>query len=92
MPTREALFARLDAERHRQEQLKRAGRFKHTAADREISHKDRLAILAEEFGEVAGAVVQLSGLSNDRQASEADLQRELVQVAAVCLAWLEGLS
>lgn len=40
----------------------------------------RLAVLAEEFGEVAHAVLE---------ADFGNLSEELVQVAAVCVAWLE---
>ena len=43
----------------------------------------KVAVLTEEAGEVARAF-----LDGDR----AGLQRELVQVAAVAFAWLEGLS
>lgn len=44
--------------------------------------RQRLAILAEEFGEVAKAILE----------SDMDgLEDELVQVAAVVMAWLEGL-
>lgn len=42
-----------------------------------------LAILAEEFGEVAKDVVE----GNDR-----NLYIELMQVAAVCVAWMEDLA
>jgi hypothetical protein len=43
----------------------------------------KVAVLTEECGEVARAVLARS---------EPDLRRELVQVAAVAVAWLEGLS
>jgi hypothetical protein len=42
----------------------------------------KLAVLAEEFGEVARAVLDCK---------PDDLHRELVQVAAVAVAWLEGM-
>lgn len=41
----------------------------------------KLAILAEEFGEVANAILEQD---------KANLREELVQVAAVCVAWLES--
>ena len=78
-------------ERERQEQLKKAGRFAHTLADPEMSHQGRLACLGEEFGEVAGAVVQCTGLSNDRQDGRDDLKKELIQLGACVVAWLEAL-
>lgn len=68
-------------ERVRQENLKAAGRFTYTCADSTPTLADKLAILAEEFGEVARAVCE-----GDKE----NLRTELVQVAAVCLAWLEG--
>lgn len=83
------IFTALTVERIRQEQLKRDGRFAHTLADPEMSHADRLACLGEEFGEAAGAVVQTSGLSNDR--TQADLKKELLHVGACVVAWLETL-
>ena len=43
----------------------------------------KLAILAEEFGEVANAL-----LEEDYE----NMKVELVQVAAVCVAWLESCS
>lgn len=43
----------------------------------------RLAILVEEVGEVAKAMTYDNG-------NEDELQKELVQVAAVCVAWLES--
>lgn len=74
-------------ERHRQNKLKADGKFAYTCADvivgeHRITSADKLAILAEEFGEVARAVCE-----GDR----VNLREELTQVAAVCLAWLEAL-
>lgn len=46
----------------------------------------RLRVLAEEFGEVAEAM----GRPEDGNGKR-NLETELVQVAAVCVAWLEGL-
>jgi NTP pyrophosphatase (non-canonical NTP hydrolase) len=67
------------AERVRQERLKAQGKFKHTPAD-DIPDTDRLPMLVEEVGEVARAMCDGVG----RYA-------ELVQVAALALAWLEAL-
>lgn len=77
-------------ERLRQEQLKAEGRFPHTCADPELSHFERLPILAEEFGEVGRALNELAGLANDKHG--VDLRKELIQVAAVAAAWAEALS
>ncbi len=43
----------------------------------------KLAVLAEEFGEVAKSLLE--------HESVAELQQELIQVAAVAVAWAEGL-
>ena len=79
----------IDDERHRQERLKSEGRFSMTCADA-MSDLERLAVLTEEVGEVARAILEQSRLTNDDHGKE--LKKELVQVAAVCVAWLEGLS
>lgn len=52
-----------------------------------------LAILAEEFGEVAGDATKLEfGQGDELPADrEALLMAELVQVAAVAVAWLEDI-
>lgn len=74
------------AERLRQERLKAAGRFKFTPADLGLSDPERLAVLAEEFGEVAREVAErVAGKTTDF----AKLRAELVQVAAVAVAWVE---
>jgi hypothetical protein len=75
-------------ERHRQEQLKAEGRFLNTPADSVMTPSETLAVLGEEFGEVAREVAEsVAGkpLATDR------LRAELVQVAAVCVAWVERL-
>jgi len=75
------------AERERQEQLKAEGRFVYTCADVEMTTMACLAVLTEEVGEVARAVLSMKGLAKD----EIELRKELIQVAAVALAWLEGM-
>jgi NTP pyrophosphatase (non-canonical NTP hydrolase) len=81
---RPSIYDALDAERRRQ----------HTKWDRphpwgwgdcsskSVSNDTKAAVLAEECGEVARAV-----LEQDTDG----LRRELVQVAAVAVAWLEAL-
>jgi hypothetical protein len=73
-------------ERLRQCQLKESGKFLLSCADPQPNSR-RLAILAEEFGEVAREVSE----ENDGRGDVTRLRMELVQVAAVCLAWIEGL-
>lgn len=77
------------AERHRQDDLKLAGRFAYTCADPELTHAERLTVLGEEFGEVCHEVNEAIGghakLRRDK------LRKELVQVAAVAVAWIEAI-
>lgn len=62
---------------------------KHQASGESIEqlnphHPIWLAVLAEEFGEVANAIIE-----HDK--GDAELRAELVQVAAVALAWVDAL-
>lgn len=75
-------------ERGRQEDLKSQGKFPYTCADPELTHPERLTILGEEFGEVCHEVNEAIG---DKPIDMAKLRKELVQVAAVCVAWVERL-
>lgn len=83
-------------ERARQEALKEQGRFKFTPADDGVSNMERLAMVAEEVGEVAGEVLTLRRLTADRDKGRksfedpAELRGELIQVAALVVAWLES--
>lgn len=103
-PNKPAALADIVKERKRQEQLKADGKFTFTCAD-PISNATKLAILAEEFGEVAKEVTDMlifdakghgSKTSKRNQKNyeigqRAKLRDELVQVAAVCVAWCEAL-
>ncbi len=83
-------------ERVRQEQLRMSGKFTWTCLDKLVSNSEKLAVLAEEFGEVSkeiveqliansqGCTVEIFELFNDK------IKKELVQVAAICVAWLES--
>ena len=73
-------------ERLRQEELNKEGKFSHTCADA-APDTEKLAILAEEFGEVAKEVCERLNRPADRFA----LYTELIQTAAVCVAWCERL-
>lgn len=86
-------------ERCWQDELKAAGKFPWTCADRynpdtaaPIRDAEKLAVLAEEFGEVADIVCKL--MANREEAkgvSQAMLKEELIQVAAVAVAWAESI-
>lgn len=87
--TQDTILLDILAERFRQERLCRAGKFPHTLASPSLSPAECLAVLAEEFGEVARPVADAlaSGSKPDQEA----LRSELVQLAACCVAWLEQL-
>ena len=78
-------------ERDRQEVLRESGKFSATCAtvgEHRMDDFQCLAVLGEEFGEVSRAVCeQIAGNIENR----AHLRTELVQVAAVAVAWVERL-
>lgn len=98
------IFHDIRNERARQEALQRAGKFPHTCADPAATNLYRLAVMSEEVGEVAHEVVDREDLAvkyarepgtdwplERQQAINARLYEELVQVAAVAVAWCEHL-
>jgi NTP pyrophosphatase (non-canonical NTP hydrolase) len=87
--SRARIFDDVTAERARQDVMKAAGRFRYTCADKEMTHDQRGLVLGEEVGEVCRAVLELSALANDAHGK--NLRKELVQVAAVAVAWIEAL-
>lgn len=76
-------------ERRRQFALQAAGRFRDTPSDRAMPDVSRLASLVEEVGEVARALQELHGAVSDTHG--ADLRKELLQVAALAVAWVQHL-
>lgn len=82
--TRGAIFAAIRAERKRQgEKWNRFHSWGYgDCSNPELPNPVKVAVLTEEVGEVAKAM-----LERDNEA----LRTELVQVAAVCVAWLESL-
>jgi hypothetical protein len=81
------------AERTRQEligeQKRSNGIAWRSCADPDMGGGDmtRVAVLAEEFGEVANAALETAyGADTD-----AHLRKELIEVAAVCVAWIEAI-
>lgn len=92
---REAL-AEIVRERRRQEQKGRvrraAGVDWRSCADPEMAGGDgtRYLVLGEEVGEVANA--SLEGTYGSLEDPDEHLAEELVQVAAVALAWLEAIA
>ncbi len=86
-----AVLKEVRAERYRQDALKRQGKFPFTCADGELSDIEKLAILMEEVGEAATACMHLRGYGTSTDKPQ-NLRKELIQVAAVCVAWLEFLN
>lgn len=70
----------VQAERARQEHLYTAGVLPAICSNPDCPNDLRLAALVEEVGEVGRAIL-----------GDGDLRTELVQVAAVAVAWLEGI-
>jgi NTP pyrophosphatase (non-canonical NTP hydrolase) len=81
--TRASIYAEIDAERARQHELwDREHDWGYgDCSSAQVSAAVKAAVLAEECGEVARAALDGS----------ADLRTELLQVAAVAVAWIESL-
>jgi NTP pyrophosphatase (non-canonical NTP hydrolase) len=101
--TREKILEEIDLERHRQDDLKASGKFLWTCADLGVSEDRKLSVLTEETGEVAKEIVDY-GISRDKYHLEnlpfplyrdihflSRIRTELIQVAAVCVAWCESI-
>ena len=80
-----SIFEELRAERQRQEE--KFG--DNSMASPSLSDLQRLAILVEEVGEVAHALNEAALSPQDRSAWLVEMRRELIQVAAVAVAWCE---
>jgi len=82
-------------ERARQDALVAAGKLPFNCADPMIDqggdHALKLAVLGEEFGEVAKEVYELSVFESEAEDPLQKLRTELIQVAAVAVAWAESL-
>jgi NTP pyrophosphatase (non-canonical NTP hydrolase) len=80
------------SERKRQLALKADGRFKYTLSDDGMTDIERAACLMEEMGEVARAALNRTGLAVDEgDFSDKGLRKELAQIAALAVAWMERL-
>lgn len=88
------VLAEVAEERARQEEMKAQGRFQYTCADEGMNNFERFAVLGEEVGEVAREALTLPGirLARDTEGTVQALRKELIQVAAVAVAWAEGLA
>lgn len=92
MRTAQAALEVVGAERQRQLRLQAEGRFKYTPSDDGMTDSERAACIMEEVGEVArNTLARVAGLVTDGSASDEDMLKELSQVAALCVAWMERL-
>lgn len=88
------ILSLVNKERYRQYDLIQQGKFEWAcnAVDMPCRYNEpnpftKLAVLAEEFGEVSQIVCRhING-----PLEVAELKKELIQVAAVCVAWAESL-
>jgi NTP pyrophosphatase (non-canonical NTP hydrolase) len=78
---------RVFIERLRQESLRQQGKFKNDCSDPRSHPQINLAVLAEEFGEVAREVCEYQNTG----IMSSNLENELIEVAAVACSWWEAL-
>ena len=101
--TIEEVLRDVGLERLRQEDLRRSGKFLWTCATAMVPLDRKMSVLSEEVGEVAKEVVDF-GIMLDKYDKEnmvlprhrefallLRIRKELVQVAAVCVAWIEAI-
>lgn len=88
----ESVLAEVLVERVRQEnrcaKKRRKGKAFYSCANLDMPQELKLAILTEEVGEVAR---ELCDASHERKAPDRNLRVELIQVAAIAVAWAESL-
>ena len=87
-----AVFEAVARERLRQKQLFYDGKILFNCDSPVVDSNRKLRVLVEEVGEVAQAIdcIEYTGGGN-KYFQPGDLKTELVQVAAVAVAWLEQL-
>jgi hypothetical protein len=91
-PEIKAVLDEVLAERLRQEQLLAAGKFSWTCADPRVPDPLKLTVLAEEFGEAAREVCEAIDPAKRAPIETAQrLRKELIQIAAVAVAWAEAI-
>lgn len=86
------VIALVSQEREHQRQLFRERQISFDCASPVVDPRRKLRVLVEEIGEVAEAIDLLEcATRHERRQRQYELQSELVQVVAVCVAWLESL-
>jgi len=83
------IYKEIEHEISRQVLLQEQGRFRHTPKDSTLPTTFKFGMLAEELGEVARCVLANAGLVQEKPSVD-NLREELVQVAAIAVAWLES--
>lgn len=78
-------------ERQRQMELFHQGKHTFTCSSRIVDDNRKLRVLVKEVGEVAEALDRVESHKGGNSQPHEDLRDELIQVAAVCVAWLESL-
>lgn len=88
---RGAIFIEIERERGRQDWLRDQGKFVATLADPHALYPtQKHAVLAEEVGEVARCCLAVEKLVHEPTGVR-ELRTELLQVAALAVAWIESL-
>lgn len=87
--TQDEIWELVKAERKKQYKLQADGRFQHTLADVPgLTDDEKLMCILEEVAEVAKVIMTARGRVID---GEDDLVKEIVQIIALSVAWLESL-
>jgi hypothetical protein len=81
---------RIEDERERQKELLRKGEIHFDCSSAIVDESRKLRVIIEELGEVAKAIDELERSSNALRRRE-HLMVELIQVAAVAVAWMEAV-
>ena len=91
------IYEAIADERAQQERLRESGKFLHTCASTDFAaftHFGRVTVLGEEFGEVCRAALDVEKVAEGRDfpaSAHAKLREELIQTAAVAVAYIEAL-
>lgn len=91
------IYEAIADERTRQERLRESGKFLHTCASPDFqafTHFGRATVLGEEFGEVCRAALDAEKVAEGRHnpdGARSKLREELIQTAAVAVAYIEAL-
>ena len=100
---RSSIFAEVMNERGRQLSLVASGKHAWSMCNPDISQARKLVVLAEEFGEVSKEVCEhmnlhdmarheiLDATQEKQIALIANIRKELIQIAAVAVGWIEAL-